>query len=132
MCLCIMPVDIFVSRLGITDLVNKMKMCTSLIKLLHFEIYIILLLFNRSVNKLRIWLEQALRPIGLGLHCRELGLQPESSFGTLKGPMANNFLRNFFIVPKRPKVSLGLNNKAMESERSFVTNLQGPSANKFL
>ena len=45
---------------------------------------------------------------------------------------ANNFLRNFFIVPKSQKNSLGLNNKAMESESSFVTNLQGPRANKFL
>ncbi len=41
--LCMMPISIFVSRLGITDLVNKIKIDTNLIKLFHFEIYIILL-----------------------------------------------------------------------------------------
>ena len=41
-----MPVSIFVSRLGITDLLNKAKIYTNLIKLFHFEIYIILFLFK--------------------------------------------------------------------------------------
>ena len=39
--LCMMPVIIFfVSRLGITDLVNKIKMYSNLIKLFNFEIYV--------------------------------------------------------------------------------------------
>ena len=41
-----MPVSIFVSRLGIIDLVNKIKIYTKLIKLIHFEIHIILFLFK--------------------------------------------------------------------------------------
>ena len=43
-----MSVCIFVSHLGITDLVNKTKIYTSLIQLFHFEIYIILFLFKSS------------------------------------------------------------------------------------
>jgi hypothetical protein len=42
--LCMMPFSIFVSRLGITDLINKIKIYANLIKLFHFEIFIILLL----------------------------------------------------------------------------------------
>ena len=38
------------SRLGITDLVNKIKICTNLIKLFHFEIYIILFFFISFVQ----------------------------------------------------------------------------------
>jgi len=38
MCLCMIPVSIFVSRLGIIDSVNKIKIYTNLIKLFHFEI----------------------------------------------------------------------------------------------
>jgi len=41
-----MPVSIFVSRLGITGLVNKIKIYTNLVKIFNFEIYIILFLFN--------------------------------------------------------------------------------------
>ena len=44
-----MPVSIFVSRLGITDLVNKIQIYTNLMKLFHFEIYIILVLFKCSI-----------------------------------------------------------------------------------
>jgi len=44
--LCMMPISIFVSRLGITDLVNKIKINTSLIKLFNFEIHTILPLFK--------------------------------------------------------------------------------------
>jgi len=44
-----MYVCIFVSRLGITDLVNKIKINTNLIKLFHFEIYVILFLFKSSI-----------------------------------------------------------------------------------
>ena len=40
-----MPVSIFKSRLDITDLVNKIQGYTNLIKLFHFEVYNILLLF---------------------------------------------------------------------------------------
>jgi len=47
--LCMMPISIFVSRLGITDLVNKIKIDTNLIKLFHFEIYIILFLFKSYI-----------------------------------------------------------------------------------
>jgi len=36
-----MPVVIFVSRLGIIDLVNKIQIYSNLINLFHFEIYII-------------------------------------------------------------------------------------------
>jgi hypothetical protein len=35
-----MSVSIFVSCLGITDLVNKIEITANLIKLLHFEIFI--------------------------------------------------------------------------------------------
>ncbi len=41
-----MPVRIFVTRLSITDLVNRIEIYTNLIKLFHFEIYIIFLLFK--------------------------------------------------------------------------------------
>jgi len=41
-----MPISIFVSRLDITDLINKIKMNTSLIKLFNFEIHTILSLFK--------------------------------------------------------------------------------------
>ncbi len=41
-----MSVNIFVSPLDITDLVNTIKMKTNLKKLFQFEIYIILLLFK--------------------------------------------------------------------------------------
>ena len=37
--LCMMRVNIFVSRLGINDLVNKIKIHTNLIKLFRFEIF---------------------------------------------------------------------------------------------
>ena len=46
----IMPLSIFVSRLGITDLVNKIKIYTNLIKLFHFEIYIILYILKMSIQ----------------------------------------------------------------------------------
>ena len=45
-----MPVSIFVSRLGITDLVNKIQIYTNLIKSFHFEIYIIVFLFKSSIQ----------------------------------------------------------------------------------
>ena len=45
-----MPVSLFVSHLGITDLLNKIKIYTNFIKLFHFEIYIILFLFKSSNN----------------------------------------------------------------------------------
>ena len=38
--LCMMLVSIFVSGLGITDLVNKIKFYTNLSKLFRFEIYV--------------------------------------------------------------------------------------------
>ena len=38
--LWMMPFSIFESRLGIIDLVNKIKINTDLIKLFHFKIYI--------------------------------------------------------------------------------------------
>ena len=44
-----MPISIFVSRLGITDLVNKMKICTNLIKLFLLEIHIILFLYKSPI-----------------------------------------------------------------------------------
>ena len=44
-----MTVSIFVSRLGITDLVNKIKIYTNLIKWYQFEFYIILFLFKSSI-----------------------------------------------------------------------------------
>ena len=47
--LCMIPISIFVSCLGITDLVNKIKNYTHLIKLFHFEIYIILFLLESSI-----------------------------------------------------------------------------------
>ena len=50
MCLCMMPVSIFVSRLDITDLVNKIKTYTNLMKLFHFKIY--LFKKNSSLRKL--------------------------------------------------------------------------------
>ena len=49
MCLCMMPACICVSRFDITDLVNKIKIYTNLIKSFHFEIYIILFLFKSSM-----------------------------------------------------------------------------------
>ena len=39
----------FCGRLGTTDLLNKIKINTNLIKLFHFEIYVILLIFKSSV-----------------------------------------------------------------------------------
>ncbi len=48
--LCMMPACIFVSRFDITDLVNKIKIYTNLIKSFHFEIYIILFLFKSSMK----------------------------------------------------------------------------------
>ena len=44
-----MPVSIFVSRLGITHLVNTIKIDTDWIKLFHSEIYIILFLFKSFI-----------------------------------------------------------------------------------
>ena len=44
-----MPVSIFVSRLGIIDLVNEIKINTYFIKLFRFEIYIIFSLFKSSI-----------------------------------------------------------------------------------
>jgi len=44
-----MPISIFASRLGIIDLVNKIKIYTNLIKLLLIEIHIILFLFESSI-----------------------------------------------------------------------------------
>jgi len=41
-----MPISIFVSRLGIIDLVNKNKIYTNLIKLFLLEIHTILFLFK--------------------------------------------------------------------------------------
>ena len=35
--LCMMPVSIYVSRLDITDLANKIEIHTNLMKLIHFE-----------------------------------------------------------------------------------------------
>jgi hypothetical protein len=45
-----MLVSIFVSRLGITELVNKIKNLTNLIILFHFEIYMVKFLSHFSVN----------------------------------------------------------------------------------
>jgi hypothetical protein len=42
--------SIFVSRFGITDLVNKIKIYTNLIKLFRFEINIILFLFKSFIK----------------------------------------------------------------------------------
>jgi len=39
----------FCVRLGTTDLLNKIKINTNLIKLFHFEIYIILLILKSSI-----------------------------------------------------------------------------------
>ena len=43
-----MPVSIFVSRFGITDLVNRIKIHTNLIKLFNFEIYSIFIIAQRK------------------------------------------------------------------------------------
>jgi hypothetical protein len=48
--LCMMPFSISVSHLDIIDLENKIKIYTNLIKLFHFEIYIILFLFKGSIQ----------------------------------------------------------------------------------
>ena len=49
--LLMMPFSIFESHLGITDnKVNKIKIYTNLIKLFHFEIYIIFFLFKISIQ----------------------------------------------------------------------------------
>jgi len=45
-----MQVSILVSRLGITDLENKITIYTNLIKLFNFEKYIILFLFISSIQ----------------------------------------------------------------------------------
>jgi hypothetical protein len=47
-----MPISLFVSRLGIIDLklAKKIKIHANLIKLFHFEIYIILFLFKSSIS----------------------------------------------------------------------------------
>ncbi len=47
---CVYACCLFVSRLDITDLVNKNKIYTNLIRLLHFEIYIILFFFKSSIK----------------------------------------------------------------------------------
>ena len=47
--LCMMPNSFCVSRLGITELVNKIKIYTNLIKLFHFEMYTILFFFESSI-----------------------------------------------------------------------------------
>ena len=44
-----MPLSIFLSRLGITDLVNKIKIYTNLIKLFHFETYILIVIFETEL-----------------------------------------------------------------------------------
>ncbi len=44
-----MHVSIFVYRLGITDLVNKIEIQINLIELFHFEIYGIFFLFKSSI-----------------------------------------------------------------------------------
>ena len=41
---------LYLSRLGTTELVNKIKIYTNLIKLFHFEIHIILFLFQSSIK----------------------------------------------------------------------------------
>ncbi len=46
-----MSFSIFESRLGIIDLVNKIKINTDLIKLFHFEIYIKLM--KKSLKRLK-------------------------------------------------------------------------------
>ena len=51
MYLCKIPVSIFVSRLEITKMVNKIKIDTNLIKQFHFDIYIILFLFKKVLSK---------------------------------------------------------------------------------
>ena len=48
--LCMMPVSIFVSHLGITYLVNTFEIYTNLIKLFNFEIHTILFLFKSSIQ----------------------------------------------------------------------------------
>ena len=61
--LCMMPVSIFVSRLGIIDLVNKIKIYTNLIKNYSFRnLYYHLnkYVYNRSKNK---WCEYICFPI---------------------------------------------------------------------
>ena len=47
--LCMMHVIIFLGHLSTAHLVNKIKINTNLIKLFHFEIYIILFLFKRFI-----------------------------------------------------------------------------------
>jgi len=45
-----MRVSLFVSRLGITDLVNKIQIYTNFIELFRFEIYVIFFLFKNSIQ----------------------------------------------------------------------------------
>ena len=47
--LCMMHIGVFVSRLGITHLVHKIKIYTNLIKLFHLEMYVILFVFKSSI-----------------------------------------------------------------------------------
>ena len=49
--LCMIPVSIFVSHYGITDLVNTIKIYTNLIKLFNFKIYAIFFLFFFLLKK---------------------------------------------------------------------------------
>ena len=45
-----MRVSLFMSRLGITDLVNKIQIYTNFIELFRFEIYVIFFLFKSSIQ----------------------------------------------------------------------------------
>ena len=45
-----MRVSLFVSRLGITDLVNKIQIYTNFIELFRYEIYVIFFLFKSSIQ----------------------------------------------------------------------------------
>jgi len=47
--LYMMHVSVFVSRFGITDYVNKIKIYANLIKIFHFKIHDILFLLKNSI-----------------------------------------------------------------------------------
>ena len=48
--LCMMPVCVFVSRLGITGLVNKIKIYTNLMKLFNYSTFILGLLLSYELE----------------------------------------------------------------------------------
>ena len=48
-----MLINLLLSRLGITDLVNKIKISPNLIELFNFEIYIILFAFKPGVGSMK-------------------------------------------------------------------------------